>query len=521
MGAQTPLTTQGVWRVMLVEDEAIVRNDMKGIIRWEDHGYRLVAEAENGLEALRILEEQKIDIVISDIEMPGMSGLELAARVLARFTSVKFIFLTAYSDFEFARASMRLGIDSYILKHEMSPQMLLGELDRMREELGKIGYQKTACVNDAMHSLLCMPQTEGTCKKILQDNGIEFNAGCSFLALIDMEEETSEEVRSFASAAIGRVVYGEDIASRTVFAMPETGIGVLITMRRDAVTDDPLQLPVLKCVNAIQEQLQSVFGRPFFICVSRMIGDESELYSVYQAISDAGNQRYFYQTPRVFFCEPPKRGPDTLTGEVASLCDKLQQQLLREAQDELVTLLTRDIQATRDMDVLKKALVPITSLIADVWNTEHEGTATVSPIALYQELMNLPNIYKTCDKICDMLEQVRSLQTEKHQKRIAIIHEYVAKNYAEDISLDQLGNLIGVSGAYMSQLFKQQTGVSFKTYLMNIRMKKAEELLRAGDRKISDVGENVGYSSTPYFCLMFKQHFGMTPREFTRKYHGR
>ncbi len=523
MGAQTPLsdTTQGAWRILLVEDEAIVRNDLKGSIRWEEYGYRLVAEAENGFEALRLLEEQKIDIIISDIEMPGMSGLEFAARVFRRFTSIKFVFLTAYSDFEFARASMRLGIDSYILKHEMNPQMLLGELDRLREELEKSGYQKTACVNEAMHSLLCVPQPEGMCKKILKDNGIEFYAGGSFLVLIDMEEEISEKVRSFASAVINRALNGEDIVSRTVFAMQETGIGVLISLRQDAVTDISLQFTVLKVVNTIQEQLQSVFGRPYFICISRMIDDESELYTVYQAFSDVGDQRFFYQTPRVYFCEPKKRSHEALIDEVASLCDKLQQQLLREVQDEIVQLLTRDIQATKDMDVLKKALVPITSLIADIWNIEHEGATTISPIALYQELLNLPNIFEACDKLCEMLEQVRYLQTEKHQRRIVKIYDYVAKNYAEDISLDQLGNLIGVSGAYMSQLFKQQTGVSFKTYLMNIRMKKAEELLHDGNQKISNVGEHVGYSSTPYFCLMFKQHFGMTPREFSRKHSNR
>ncbi len=518
MGKQEPLTAQDVLRVMLVEDEAIVRNDIKKIIRWEDEGYQLVAEAENGPEALRFLEEQKIDIIISDIEMPGMSGLDLAARVLRSYTTVKFIFLTAYSDFEFARASMRLGIDSYILKHEMSPQLLLGELNRQREELVKKGYQKAACVNDAMHNLMCVPQAEDVCEKILGDNGIEFGAGRSFLALIDMEEEVSDKVRSFAAAVINRSLCGQGVAGRTVFTIQESAIGVLVTLRPEALAGDPLRLAVQLCVNNIQEQLQSVFGRQFFICVSGMIGGAAELYPVYQALSGAGKQRYFYQTPRVIFGDMKKSDPAALDGEVASLCELLRQQRLPEARDAMETLLTRDMQEARDMDALKRALASITGLIAGIWNGEHEEAAAVSPVALYQELLALPSVFHACDRLCEMLEQVRRLQAEKHQKRIARIREYVAKNYADDISLDQLGELIGVSGAYMSQFFKQQTGVSFKTYLMDIRMKKAGELLRTGDQKIGNVGENVGYSSTPYFCLMFKQYFGMTPREFSRKY---
>ncbi len=257
--------------VMLVDDESIVRNDIKELIEWESLDYKIAAEAESGPEALRVLERQKIDIMIVDIQMPGMTGLELAARILSEGKRIKFIFLTSYDDFEFARASMRMGVRSYILKHEVDGPVLLNELEYLRDELQRA------------------------------------------------EQETSFERNEYAKAAFREQESGE----------------------------------------------------------------------------------------------------------------------------------------------------------------------------------------------------------EDYRERIDKVKNYVDKHYMEDISLDILAKLIDVSEAYMSQLFKQQTGVTFKSYLRDFRMEKAKELLLSGKEKVHNIGAKVGYSSTPYFCLVFKQYYGVTPTEFFRRNSGK
>ena len=110
---------------------------------------------------------------------------------------------------------------------------------------------------------------------------------------------------------------------------------------------------------------------------------------------------------------------------------------------------------------------------------------------------------------------------EDYRERIDKVKNYVDKHYMEDISLDILAKLIDVSEAYMSQLFKQQTGVTFKSYLRDFRMEKAKELLLSGKEKVHNIGAKVGYSSTPYFCLVFKQYYGVTPTEFFRRNSGK
>ena len=126
-------------KVMIVDDEYIVREDIKTIMAWEDHGYTITGEASNGKQACGLFRQDPCDLIIADIQMPFMNGLEMAAQIKEMDKRVRFIFLTAYSDFEFLRTAMRMGIHSYILKHEMEEKVLLKELDLLREELKAFG----------------------------------------------------------------------------------------------------------------------------------------------------------------------------------------------------------------------------------------------------------------------------------------------------------------------------------------------------------------------------------------------
>lgn len=124
-------------KIMIVDDEMIVREDIKTILDWNQHYYQIVAEAGNGKQACKLFQQEPVDIVIADIEMPVMNGLDMASQILKLDPHVKFVFLTAYSDFGFLRTAMKMGIHSYILKHEVEEKILLQELDKLRNEINR------------------------------------------------------------------------------------------------------------------------------------------------------------------------------------------------------------------------------------------------------------------------------------------------------------------------------------------------------------------------------------------------
>jgi two-component system response regulator YesN len=397
-------------RVMLVDDEVIVRKDLRQILSWEEHGYTLAAEAENGRKALLLLEEQDVDIIIADIEMPQMGGLELASRVFAEGKPVKFIFLTAYNNFEFARSSMRLGVDSYILKHELNEHVLLAELERLRYDLEKREQQKASDVHDAMQMLFSAKLPIGECQRLLRNNSIIFRPGSSFLLRIELAAgEGVEALHNNILSLVHRMMQHEDLCGCTVFSLGIGSVGALLTL--EPANESVLYLSLRSCVNRFQERLRNLFNKSFFILVSSGMETEDALYTSHQYLQEIAGQLNFKEMPRSIFCD---------------------------------------------------------------------------------------------------------VSSEKSRERTLAMKIYIEEHYAEDITLEQLGSLIGVSEAYVSQLFKQQFGISFKTHLTNIRMQKAEEMLLAGRYKIQEISERLGYSSIPYFCLVFKQHFGLTPSEYKK-----
>lgn len=124
-------------KIMIVDDEMIVREDIKTILDWKQYHYQIVSEAGNGKQACKLFQQAPVDIVIADIEMPIMNGLDMASQILKLDPHVKFIFLTAYSDFDFLRTAMKMGIHSYILKHEVEEKILLQELDKLKNEINR------------------------------------------------------------------------------------------------------------------------------------------------------------------------------------------------------------------------------------------------------------------------------------------------------------------------------------------------------------------------------------------------
>lgn len=128
-------SNQPILKIMIVDDEMIVREDIKTILDWEKYNYKIMLEAGNGKQACKLFRENPVDIIIADIEMPILNGLDMASQILSLDPDVKFIFLTAYSDFNFLRTSMRMGIHSYILKHEIEKDILLSELNKLRREI--------------------------------------------------------------------------------------------------------------------------------------------------------------------------------------------------------------------------------------------------------------------------------------------------------------------------------------------------------------------------------------------------
>ena len=233
----------------------------------------------------------------------------------------------------------------------------------------------------------------------------------------------------------------------------------------------------------MQEQLQTVLGKSLFYLVSPIISSEQELHQIYFRLK----KKYlnlFYETPRIVFCKEENSCPIHCEEDIAQLCDFLDKRQFQNAEITLQEVFTEKIPKIKDMALFKKYLIVVINQMAKIWNSDYGVNKPIDSFSLYQELLGLENVFYVYERLKEILSQLINFQNERRQERIRKIKRYVENHYAEDISLGLLGDLIGVSETYMSQLFKQQFGVSFK----NLSKKYSYEKSRRNvtNRKPSD-----------------------------------
>ena len=270
-------TRQELLPIMILDDEEIVRNDIRTLIDWKKYGYQIVAEAGNARDALKFLETIDIRIIIADIQMPFMNGLDFANEALKIDKKLKFIFLTAYNDFNYVRSSMRLGVNSYILKHEIDEATIVEELERTRHELLKEEQFEFFFFNEVMESFL--NENSNDMEQFAKENNIPMRAGksCFVKILIESHEERYNEKKVVAKI-INDTSKEDKYLECAVFSGEEDTLSAMIEIN-EAVENQNLYLESF--LNSIQNRIYMVFQRQSFILVSGWIPDMLQVRKCY------------------------------------------------------------------------------------------------------------------------------------------------------------------------------------------------------------------------------------------------
>lgn len=507
-------------RVMLVDDEAIVRKDLRQMIDWESHGYHIEAEAADGFSAFELCAKERIDLVIADIVMPKTNGLEMAARIRETCKDVRFIFLTSYSDFEYAREAMRLGADTYLLKHELDAKMLLAELNRMFNIITEsdkfLRYSKGKHARMLFSSELSPEQ----CEAVIKQEGIPLRKDSSFLLLVHLSEKQD------GAASIEQILdclqqteESEFVDESLAFSMEEQVAGVIIAIK-SVVSLAKCSAEILTLANTIQDRLYALTGKKLFLVIGPVFHSFQELPMFYQRTQAAFEQEYFYSNGCVILAEQIRsRDRESLRTDMNELCAALSDRQYSTAQERLKELFLHKLVRQRSKELVHEHIPMLADMVVNAWNTVCCETMALRVVDVYSSLLNCANIYIAFDILDRMLAKILFMRDSRYPKRIMQVIDFIEQYYQQDITLESIANLIGVSEAYMSQLFKQHIGISFKSYLTRLRIEKAKELLSTGKYRVHEVGEMAGYSTTQYFCMVFKQVTGMSPLKYEEVLH--
>ncbi|MEH7387976.1 response regulator [Bacillus sp. JJ1521] len=522
-------------KVLIIDDEIQIRKGLRLKVNWEKEGFEIVEEASNGKEALGILEKTDIDLVITDMRMPIMDGVELAKRCHIEYPHVKIVVLSGYSDFDYVRNSLKQGVKDYLLK-PVAPDELEESLRKIREEIKE--ENKKQAELDRMNLLANLHLQEmqeqyilylvkeerlqpdivkERLKQLQLEELLNENAKVQFIT-VEMREYSDpiklEELklpfqmlcREIAQEQEGTYLFNDpNYANMVQF--------LLIINSNTQTSTSTFQL-----VKRIQQSITKYLRVDTVIGIGNVVNGLTEYRTGYISSLLAWSQSQIGAKSQVI--------DQTVTREeVFDFSPNIEKRLTNAIENADMLAFKENIQSIlggiKNQSVLsfsfianhvlfllgslaKKYDVETNDINNAVWNCQQNIWKLNSQYKVKEDLILLAQL---------IMERVR--QTRFSNKAIIdSVRNYVDLHYASEISLTTLSNLFHINSAHLSETFKHHVGKNFSDYLVNLRMEKAAELLKDNQLKIIDVANLVGFSSSGYFSTVFKKHYGQTPIEF-------
>lgn len=486
--------------VMIVDDEYIVREDLKTLVDWEYLGFRIACEAINGYQGVELFRRYRPQLVITDIKMPVMNGLEMAEKILGIDPAVCFIFLTAYDEFDFARNAMSMGINHYLLKHEIDPEGLTELLGKLYARIGGAGRNRWKQIEEQIRGLLL-----GTFSPE-EEKGMEFSdktrGTLSFILFRGREGVTSGALRAAASQ--------QTDSANTGLLMEESDVFSFLFE-----SQAPSELAYYSGVSSFISQIRCGVGEELDAAVSKRLQGLNSVREIYKQARDSlGISVFHKEAGQVIWCEASLACREIDHAELYQMMTQIKA-LLSERNYDRVYLVCKEY--VLDRCIPEKRIDQFCLLKTFLIGLLEEHNSRYLFLEQSQvELLKCPEdtAYRFLEKLKEFADSVARADEKNLSRNVRKAVTFIAENYQKSITLEDAAETIGVSAMYAGQLFKKEMGCSFKQYLSEFRVEKAKDLLRSGNYRIYEVSQMTGYQTPQYFCNIFKKITGISPMEF-------
>ncbi len=511
-----------MFTVLIADDEPIIRRGIKKLIDWEKLGYCITGETGDGISTLEYILKNDPDVVLLDIKMPEIDGLEVMKRARQAGYNGKVIILSGYSDFTYAQEALRYNV-SYYIRKPVDSLLLEQELMKLAKELNKeisdmvtIDLYKKKAADTIMKEIIL-----GTCD-FTQINLKDINMDASLYQVIIYEKYH----QNFADT-----VYNFAELLRVANKNQNSFFTVVIDNNEIIILKNEYAIQKFKdFLNHFHREMKPQKGSPLdslFITYGRIVYSPQNIKTSYLEAKQLMQRR--------FFCT---RGQHTLGYEVLEGFSPNASTLGEESLEKYAAAFSSYLQ-TSNRDGLSET---VNEIIAELYFTSEP----VSAIKLFMtdlflrikekltKLFNTEISFPTNSQIIDMIskkyylyeivsffqDQFEIILKEKGlSNKDAIIENvvyYIKNNYKENLRLEGIATAFGYNSSYLGQIFTAKIGCSFNSYLDKIRIEEACKLLADPNFKVYEISEIVGYKHVDYFHLKFKKHMNVSPLEYRR-----
>lgn len=524
-------------RVVLADDENKVLLLLQKLIDWKQLGYEIVGTANDGLRALELVREKQPHLLITDVRMPGCSGIELIQRAKDLQPDLHFIIISGYRKFEYAQNALKYGVEDYLLK-PLKQEELTGILLRLSDKLGKkaalefqlkkSGERQQELLMEVLWHAAERQQPFLDAAQAYAGYGFRFTEGVCFAALVKVDVSNASQYQDSYQIMLRHAleIVRRELRSLTdvyAVAAQKEGIAVLLHMREYQTVE------VKQCFTKIRKEIEQ--QRDLFWCIrcticlgSRKSNLEEAGTSMREALwccrdrlcrvqswrdaeteQMAFDQRYSMETAQ------KKRF------QVAAEC--LDEARFEQELDECFhTVLSRpDLNGQMLEDWFDQVLEACLYGMQQTGHTEERFAENMEE--KFWLCPDAQGVFQLLRQ--DISRELRRLGDERSLREARPITEakrYIQQHYREALRLEDVSSAVGFNATYFSTLFKKETGQNFMDYLTELRISKSKELLCGDTLSIQDVAEMVGYRDLKYFSRLFKKATGVSPSDYKKLY---
>lgn len=500
-------------KVLIVDDEPLVLEGLRTMIDWEKHGFEVCGEALNGTDAMRLIQEYKPELVLTDINMPVINGLELIEKINEiMLKPPRFVILSGYDDFKYARAALRQRVNEYILK-PIDDEEIEALLSR---------------ITPLIQAEIASKESDGKKKFLIVNNIInrliqgEYNENLENLIRNSMKLQTDAELLCIliepTSAAMHLNHRIDEYFPPGLSCFFQDGAGrVGIIVQSASITYEGLEASVTQMRKDLVERLQE----PVIAAVSsRMVGVQS-IREIYLQAFEVWKRKHHQEKSGVFYYNElrkvTKDEEDSHEETFRQLLDKVEDNDTERIQSYVKEAFASFAENLLNIKVVQAKVAHLELMICrSIAQMNGAPDWIMSKLRVeYGNLSGLGDysilskyVYSLCMQTATYLSE---LKRQNEGNTIYNVIQYVDHEFRNKLKLQDLARQFHINSTYLGQLFRKETGQSFSEYLNAKKIEEAQSLLKRTQLKISDIAVQVGFSNTDYFIDKFKLIVGVVP----------
>jgi len=481
-------------RVLVVEDEKLIRQGIKTMIQKSSVQIEEVLECRNGEEALKILNQEKIDILFTDIKMPKMNGIELIKSIYDRADKPEIVIVSGYDDFTYAVEVLRWGAQEYVLKpiHRDDVEKILIKLVKLVEQK-KHNIQKETDFKSVLEQLL---------KYILINKNITMDEFQKINNTIDGDFLDNEAYKVYcwymanqeeAFNVQADVIHLEDIEDYHVLIVKESAQHEILEKLEGIKTLG---------ISNLHQGLKSLRKGYIEACISR-------------------NYAYLKKRKYIEYLETQNVKSSVRVDEtgIAKFVQQLGTEKMQEDKEQLLKLFAPHTIAYIDYKVFEETLKSVLHQIASTYQVIIESKKLTNNILEKCFKQESLEAYQTTFN--EYIEAINIAVLQAHEdfrskQKMKEALEYINTNYNKDLNMAVVSNHVSMNYSFFSQIFKEYTGMNFVNYIKEIRINKSKEFLADTQKKVAEIGYSVGYENEKHFMKVFKNVMGVSPTEYRK-----